>query len=392
MGVYLPSPFINVEYFLSKLTTFNEGFFSGTISTISSGVFGSFSLLSLGVMPYILSSIMTQIVSYVYQDNKSNNSKDSAFYTKISRIFTIVFALIQSIILLFTMKSFCDVFYCNSASIQMIYFISLISVITGSMISIWIGEIITEYCIGNGISMIIFTNIGFDFVSGLVKVFSSNNNSFLSLSLALSLIFIVICIIVLFEKSSRLVKVQYSSISKKNKDDKLSFIPMKLNFSGVMPLIFTVTIIGFLMSSLNLAIGSFGGLFDNFILFMLRNKIFYYCIYFTFILSFALIYNNVSFNVEKVSESLRKTSGVVPNVKPGLMTIKYFSSLLRKLTVIGVLYLFLVSVFVDYFKVILNIDNFIGGTSYLIITVIALELINKYKVEKLNSKYSEYIL
>ena len=167
---------------------------------------------------------------------------------------------------------------------------------------------------------------------------------------------------------------------------------MKLNFSGVMPMIFTATIIGFLMSSLNLTVGVFGGAFDHYILFILGSKVFYYCIYFTFILLFALIYNNMSFNVEKVSDSLRKTSGVVPNIKPGSMTTKYFSILLRKLTVIGVIYLFLISVFVDYFKVILNIDNFIGGASYLIITVIALELINKYQIETLNAKYNKYVL
>jgi len=260
------------------------------------------------------------------------------------------------------------------------------------MISVWIGEAITEYCVGNGISMIIFTNIGFDFVSALIKVFSASDGRLSNLLLALSLIFGVICVIVLFEKSSRLVEVQYSSSSKKHNDNLLSFIPMKLNFAGVMPMIFTATIISFLMSSINLALGMFGGLFDNFILFALRSKVFYYCIYFIFILVFALIYNNVSFNVEKVSDSLRKTSGVVLNVKPGLMTTQYFSNLLRKLTTIGVCYLFFVSVFVDYFKVILNIDSFIGGTSYLIITVIALELINKYQVEMLNAKYSEYVL
>ena len=392
IGVYLPSPIVNAEYFLSKLTTFSQGLFVGTISAISSGVFGSFSILSLGVMPYILSSIMTQIISYIYQDSKSNNSKDAVFYAKISRIFTLVFALIQSAILLFTMKNTCDVFYCNAMSREMIYFIALISVVAGSMISVWIGEAITEYSVGNGISMIIFTNIGFDFVSGLIKVFTSTDAGFSNLFLALFLIFGVICVIVLCEKSVRLVDVQYSSSSKKNNDNLLSFIPMKLNFAGVMPMIFTATIIGFFMSSLNLAIGVFGGMLDDFILFALRSKVFYYCIYFTFILLFALIYNNISFNVEKVSDSLRKTSGVIPNVKPGLMTIQYFSVLLRKLTVIGVFYLFLVSVFVDYFKVILNIDSFIGGTSYLIITVIALELINKYQVEILNARYSEYVL
>ena len=342
IGVYLPSPVVDAGYFLSKLTTFSKGLFVGTIQTISSGAFGSFSILSLGVMPYILASIMTQIISYLYQDSKSNNSRDSIFYTKISRVFTLVFAFIQSLILLFTMKNSCDVFYCSIVSKQVIYFISLISVIAGSMISIWIGEAITEYCVGNGISMMIFTNIGFDFVSGIIKVFSSNINGLSNLFLALLLIFSVICIVVLCEKSSRLVEIQYSSSSKKNDDSILSFIPMKLNFSGVMPMIFTATIIGFLMSSLNLTVGVFGGAFDHYILFILGSKVFYYCIYFTFILLFALIYNNMSFNVEKVSDSLRKTSGVVPNIKPGSMTTKYFSILLRKLTVIGVIYLFLI--------------------------------------------------
>ena len=108
------------------------------------------------------------------------------------------------------------------------------------------------------------------------------------------------------------------------------------------------------------------------------------------IFGFALIYNGISFNVDRVTDSLRKSGGVVPGIKPGENTKKYFLKILSKLTLIGALYLFFVSISVDYFKIILNINNFIGGTSYLIITVIVLELISKYQIELLSSKYNDY--
>ncbi len=394
LGVHIPSPGVNVENFLSKLINEDRGSILGVMTTISSGVFGSFSLLSLGVMPYILASIMTQIISYLYQEDKSQKqSKDNDFFTKITRIFTLVFALIQSVMLFWSIKNRCSFFYCD-VSLPLIYFLSFISILAGSMITMWIGEVISEYSIGSGISMIIFTNISFDFISGILRVFSnSNEDNFLIIIFAIILIFAMICIIVLCEKSSRLIEVQYSSFNKSSvvvKNIKSSFIPMKLNFSGVMPMIFTMTIIAFFMSSLNSAIGLFGGSLDNIIFFILRNRSFYYIIYFLMIFGFSLIYNGISFNVERVTDSLRKSGGVIPGIKPGVNTKNYFLKILSKLTLIGALYLFFVSVAVDYFKVILNINNFISGTSYLIITVIVLELISKYHIELLSSKYNDY--
>jgi preprotein translocase subunit SecY len=110
------------------------------------------------------------------------------------------------------------------------------------------------------------------------------------------------------------------------------------------------------------------------------------------IFGFALIYNGISFNVDRVTDSLRKSGGLIPGVKPGESTKSYFSKILSRLTLLGALYLFFVSIAVDSFKVILNINNFVSGTSYLIITVIALELISKYQIELLSSKYNDYSL
>jgi preprotein translocase subunit SecY len=395
-GIHIPAPGVNVENFLSKLSNTDKSSMLSVMTTISSGVFGSFSLLSLGVMPYILASIMTQIVSYIYQEDKTQKkSKDSDFFTKLTRIFTLVFALIQSIMLFWSIKNKCSFFYCD-VNLFLVYFLSFVSIIAGSMVTMWIGEVISEYSIGSGISMIIFTNISFDFISGILRVLSnSDGNQVLIISLLTILIFVMISIIVLCEKSARLVEVQYSSFNKSSvavKNIKSSFIPMKLNFSGVMPMIFTMTLLTFLMSTLNSFVGSFDGSIDNVIFFILRNKIFYYSIYFCMIFGFALIYNGISFNVDRVTDSLRKSGGLIPGVKPGESTKSYFSKILSRLTLLGALYLFFVSIAVDSFKVILNINNFVSGTSYLIITVIALELISKYQIELLSSKYNDYSL
>ena len=393
LGVHIPAPGVDVGYFLSKINQGSGNSLFGAMTTISSGVFGSFSLLSLGVMPYILASILTQIVSYVYQEEKGlKNQKEQDFFAKISRIFTLVFALIQSIVLFWSIKNKCTFFYCD-ANITLIYILSFLSILAGSMVSMWIGEVISEYSIGSGISMIIFTNIGFDFISGVMKVIaSSDTNNNITLSLAALMVFIVVCVIVLCEKSVRLVEVQYSSASKfgDSKVTKSSFIPLKMNFSVVMPMIFTMTIIGFSMSMLNSLIGISSGIFDNVIFFVLRNQWFYHGIYFALIFGFSLLYNGITFNTEKVSDSLRKSCGVVLGVKPGLDTKNYFSHILARLTFLGSLYLFTVSLAVDFFKVALNMNSFIGGTSYLIITVIALELMSKYEVELLSARYNDY--
>jgi len=121
-GIHIPAPGVNVENFLSKLSNTDKSSMLSVMTTISSGVFGSFSLLSLGVMPYILASIMTQIVSYIYQEDKTQKkSKDSDFFTKLTRIFTLVFALIQSIMLFWSIKNKCSFFYCD-VNLFLVYF------------------------------------------------------------------------------------------------------------------------------------------------------------------------------------------------------------------------------------------------------------------------------
>ena len=395
MGIHIPAPGVDVGYFLSKLNQSASNSILAAMTTISSGVFGSFSLLSLGVMPYILASILTQMIGYIYQEEKGlKHQKDNDFFSNLLRVFTLVFSLVQSFVLFWSIKDK-ELFFYSSTTLWIVYALVFSSILAGSMVSMWIGEVISEYSIGSGISMIIFTNIGFEFISGIIRVVQDGEKySSMKTSILLGVILLTICVIVLCEKSSRRLNVNYFVSNKfgDNKVTKSSFIPLKLNFSGVMPMIFTATIIGFSTSILNSFLGSRGGSLDEIILFILRSQSFHYILYFLLILGFSLIYNNVTFNVERVSDSLRKSSGVIPGIKPGIDTTRHMSHILSRLTFIGAVYLFIVSSVVDLLRVVLNVNNFVSGTSYLIVTVIALELMSKYQVELLRNKYVDYTM
>lgn len=376
-GLFLPSPGINLEFFLGFFLKNKDSSIS-LINFITSSSFGSFSIFSLGVMPYVMSSIIVQLGGHLFELNNSEFFRERS--SQIIKICVIIFSSIQFSVLAFS-DSGLQIFSYSQNLYYLCIITSFVTIVTGSLIALWIGEIITEYGIGNGVSLLIFSNITADFLSFVLRIFNYNSvdYSIFTKFFVLVFLFALIFVIVFVEKSNRfvsLISIKSSSIRNGNSsiNRKNYLFPMKINFAGVMPLIFSNTILTFVYFICGKI---FSGGFQNTYYF----NIFYYGLFFILLLMFSFFYNEMMFNPKKVAEYFKKNDSVVVGVRPGLATEKYFLDILNKLTIIAVCYLFSIVIFVDFVKFSLNLNSFLNVTSLLIVVLMSLDFLEKIKSE-----------
>jgi len=390
-GLYIPAPGVNLDFFMN--------FFSGVknqstnlINFITSNSFGSFSIFSLGVMPYIMASIIVQLLSYAFNFQNSEVFREKS--NLIIKLCVLIFATFQFLMLLLSrgennILKLYEVFNISLfSSVNTLYLISVyLSVMCGSLLIVWIGEIITEYGIGNGVSMLILSNITSDFMFFLVKVFSydSVDVSIFKKIFSIILLFVTIFCIVFVEKSIRFVTILSTKSSFNKVASKKNYLfPMKINFSGVMPLIFSNTILMFLYFLFQKFVpaGFNTGFYFNIV---------YYFALFFLLFAFSIFYSELMFNPTKVSDYLKKNDSVIPGIRPGNSTSEYFIEILKVLTVFSVIYLFSIVSFVDAIKLIFSLNIFLNITSLLIVVLMGLDFFAKIKVE-VSKSYNNFFL
>jgi preprotein translocase subunit SecY len=336
-----------------------------------------------------MSSIIIQLLSHAFNLQNSEIFREKS--NLIIRLFVFVFASFQFFIVLFS-KNQLGLLKLNEVFFDanfLFILTSYISVVCGSLIIVWIGEIITEYGIGNGVSMLIFSNITSDFLFFIIKIFNydSVDTSIFKKIFAILLFFGVIFLIVFIEKSIRFVQIMStkSSFNKLNMSSKKNYLfPMKINFSGVMPLIFSNTILTFLYFI-------FQKFFGGNLSYMLYFNIVYYSSLFLLLLGFSFFYSELMFNPSKVSEYLKKNDSIIIGVRPGKATADYFIEILQNLTFLSVFYLFFIVIFIDFIKSFFGLTNFLNVSSLLIVVLMSLEFFFKIKVE-LNKSYNNFFL
>lgn len=395
-GLFVPSPGINLDFFMNFFANVkNSGV--NLISFITSNSLGSFSIFSLGVMPYIMSSIIIQLLSHAFNLQNSEVFREKS--NLIVRLSVVFFATFQFFMLLFSKGEsgffkFDEVFGGNfgggSVEYLNLYLItSYFSVVCGSLLIVWIGEIITEYGIGNGVSILILSNITSDFLFFIIRVFSydSVDSSIFKKIFAIILLFGIVFFIVFIEKSIRFISIisTKSSFNKLGMNSKKNYLfPMKINFSGVMPLIFSNTILVFLYFIFQRFLGANPS-------YMIYFNILYYSSLFFLLLGFSIFYSELMFNPLKVSEYLKKNDSIILGVRPGKATADYFVEILKSLTIFSVFYLFFIVIFIDIIKNVFGLTNFLNVTSLLIVVLMSLDFFFKIKVE-FSKSYNNFFL
>ena len=405
-GVQLPLFGINNQIF-SNIAQGNN--IIGFLDLFSGGALGKVSIFALGIGPYITSSIIIQLVSVVIPSlEKLQKEEGEAGRRKLSqytRIFTVVLAVFQSLIFMLYLHHLPGAVLPNLNPIM--FFISSIVVLTsGSVLVMWISELITERGIGNGGSLIIFIGI----LSG-IPVYASRtaqivaNNSMMQMGLAtlLFIFFAAMVFIVIMQEAVRKVIIVNPKRQVGNKvyGGMNSFIPFKLNPGGVMPIIFAIAILLFpstvlsLVGQANFKSEAVKSVVVNLTQFLSPDGITYYVIYFLLIVALTFFYASIMPNMQPkdIADNLKKYGSSIPGIKPGRPTAEALDKILTKTTFIGAMGLGIIALVPSLASYVTNIKTLqgIGATSLIIMVGVALDLINQVRTHLLARNYESFL-
>lgn len=405
-GVQLPLFGINNQIF-SNIAQGNN--IIGFLDLFSGGALGKVSIFALGIGPYITSSIIIQLVSVVIPSlEKLQKEEGEAGRRKLSqytRLFTVVLAVFQSLIFMLYLNHLPGAVLPNVNPIM--FFISSIMVLTaGSVLVMWISELITERGIGNGGSLIIFIGI----LSG-IPVYASRtaqivaNNSMMQIGLAtlLLIFFAAMVFIVIMQEAVRKVIIVNPKRQVGNKvyGGMNSFIPFKLNPGGVMPIIFAIAILLFpstvlsLVGQANFKSEAVKSVVVNLTQFLSPDGITYYAIYFLLIVALTFFYASIMPNMQPkdIADNLKKYGSSIPGVKPGRPTAEALDKILTKTTFIGAMGLGIIALVPSLASYVTNIKTLqgIGATSLIIMVGVALDLINQVRTHLLARNYESFL-
>ncbi len=401
---HIPIPVANRENFQNiLLSNINSSGALGFANLFTGGALGNFSIIMLGLGPYINASIFIQLLTGVIPalDNLSKEGDSGrAKINQITRVLTLPLAFLQS----FAMISFVRNLTENSNGSDVLTGASLavwvaiiLAMIAGSMIMMWLGEIITEYSFGNGISILILAGI----VSRLPSLFSgslsvsSATGGIFSILLLIGLALIAISLVILINEAVRNVPIGYTK--KTAIGAKLNFLPIKLITVGVIPIIFAVAFLSIptflaqiFANSSNVRLVSI----SNFINQHLSNTSWQYIIiYFILVILFNFFYTSIVFKPKEVAENLNKSGGYIPGIRPGKDTEDYLTKLIFRVTGVGAIALGLIAVLPFVLQKVFNVSSSLslGGTSMLIVVGVILETAKQVKSKAMSVDYDKFI-
>lgn len=406
LGAQLPLYGINNAVFANIASGNN---IIGFLDLFTGGALGNVSIFALGIGPFITSSIIVQLVSVVIPSlEKLQTEEGEAGRRKLSqytRIFTVVLAVFQSLVFMIFMRHLPGAIMPGVN--HHLFFISSIAVLTaGSMLVMWISELITEKGIGNGGSLIIFVGIisGIPVYAGRTAQMVSHSTSLqLGLLLLLAIFFVTMIFIVIMQEAVRKVIIVNPKRQVGNKvyGGMNSFIPFKLNPGGVMPIIFAVAILLFpstvlsLIGQLNFKSEAVKDFVMTLTRYMSPDGIPYYVLYFLLIVGLTFFYASIMPNMQPkdIAKNLKKYGSSIPGVKPGKPTAEALDKILTKTTFIGAIALGIIALVPSFASYITNIKTLqgIGATSLIIMVGVALDLINQVKTHLLARNYESFL-
>ena len=391
IGTYIPVPGINP----AALASFFEQQ-SGTIidmfNMFSGGALERFSILALGIMPYISASIIMQLMSATMPALKEIKKQGEAGRKKITqytRYGTLGLATLQAGGVAVALQSQGIALYSGSGFV----FSTIITLVTGTMFLMWLGEQISEKGIGNGISIIIFISIVSGLpsaVGGTLELASTGELSSALVVMILVLAVAVTAFVVFIERGQRKITVNYARRQQGRKmvQGQSSYLPLKLNMAGVIPPIFASSIILFPST-----LGQWAGSADSMSWLkdisstLAPGQPLYVTFYAAAIIFFCFFYTALVYDSRETSDNLKKSGASIPGVRPGEQTSKYIDSVLTRLTAVGAIYITFVCLVPEFLIIGLNVPFYFGGTSLLIIVVVIMDFIGQLQSHMMNYQY-----
>jgi preprotein translocase subunit SecY len=401
IGAHIPVPGID-PIAMAQLFKQNEGGILGMFNMFSGGALSRFAVFALGITPYISASIIMQLVSIVSPQMEALKKEGEAGRRKITqytRYFTVVLALFQAFGIAVALEAQQGLVLDPGIGFR---FVTVVTLLTGTMFLMWLGEQITERGLGNGISIIIFAGIAAGLPNALGSLFTLVSNGSIGSFSAIVIVILVAVVtyaVVFVERGQRKILVNYAKRQVGNKIycGQTSHLPLKLNMAGVIPPIFASSIILFPATIVDWFTrgkdvnSPVVGFLKDLAASLSPGEPIHALLYAVAIVFFCFFYTALVFNSKETADNLKKSGAFVPGIRPGEQTARYIDKILMRLTLAGAVYITLVCLVPEFFQSQWKVPFYFGGTSLLIIVVVTMDFMAQVQNYVMSQQYESLL-
>lgn len=389
---YVPVPGVDAAVIKSFFDS-NANNALGLFNMFSGRAVERFSIISLGIMPYITASIIMELLAATFPNlGKLKKERDGMVkYMQIVRYATVIITLIQAIGVSIGLQSISGEGGASAILVDRELFILMaaISMLSGTMMLMWIGEQITQKGIGNGVSLIIFAGIVSAIPSAIGGTFELVNTGEINFLVLIAIFLVIVAtvgVIIYVELAERRIPISYSrKVMMQNQNKRvMNYIPIKINLSGVIPPIFASAILMFPSTVLQASSNSYLLAIADF---LNPNGYAFNLIMFVLVIFFAYFYSSIVFNAKDISENLKKQGGFIPGMRPGEGTANFLNKVADRLTFSGAIYLALISTLPWILVKSMGVPFYFGGTAVLIVVQVAIDTMRRIEAQIYMSKY-----
>lgn len=391
LGAHIPVPGINPDAMQELL----KGQLFGFFDIISGGAFKRFSVFAMSITPYINASIIMSLLTVVVprlEELKKEGEEGNKKIAQYTRYGTVVLAFIQSIGMAVALSKTGAIVDPGIAS----YIVISISLTAGTVMLMWLGEMITSKGIGNGISLIIFCGIVARIpsqIAGVAQEVSSGMAGYFSVLILIVLVLVVIAAVVAMNEGQRRLPIQYAKrvVGRKMYGGQSTFLPLKINAAGVIPIIFAMSLVMFpaTIGSFMSSTSAFNQFINNYFGY---TSVLYNVFYAALIIFFTYFYVAIIFNPMDVADNIKRNGGFIPGIRPGRPTAEYIDRVLSRLTAVGGVFLALIAILPSIVIIITGIKSlWFGGTALLILVGVALDTMKQIESHLLLRSYEGFV-
>ena len=401
IGAAIPVPFLKPDILKTYISGDNN--WLGYIDLLSGGAFSNSTLFALGISPYITASIVIQLLAVAIpalEQLAKEGEEGRKILNKYTRYCTVALGLLQSVAYYFLMRNYGALTYTEGPAMYFSAVVIITSFLAGSMLVMWMGEQIDNKGIGNGISMILF--------AGIVSRASSMVNTVITeLYLAINGImkywFIVpftlvlflaaIVFIVIMTNAERRIPVQYAQrvVGRKIYGGQSTHIPIKVNMSGVLPVIFASSILSIPSTIAGFMNVDPDGIMGKILSVIRYDHWVYAVLYFFLIMAFNYFYISIQYNPMEIANNLRKNNGTIPGIRPGKPTAEFIARVVSKVTVVGGIFLAIIAIGPILLSQLMGINISLGGTSIIIVVGVALDTVRQLESQMMMRHYKGFL-
>jgi preprotein translocase subunit SecY len=395
LGAFVPLPGISREAIASGIQT-GQNAITGLFGVFTGGAFNNLSVFSLGIMPYITAAIVMQLMTVAIprlQELAKEGEQGQQKITQYTRYFTLVLALLQSIAMVLFFRS-AQGGNVLAGGTPIDFFLVIVTLTTGVMLTMWLGELISQRGLGNGISLIITVSILSQAPNAIRTLLE--DGSVLNMVILGLLAVLVVAAIVFVNEGQRRVPITYAKqqVGRRMSRGGTTYLPLKVNMAGVIPIIFASSLLIFpVVLGQLFAGGDPDSILGRLAAFFAPGNAPYLILYALLIVMFTYFYTAVQFNPIEHADNLKKTGGYVPGIRPGQPTAVYLNNVLTRITLFGAVFLAVVAVFPYLITGVLNLPQsiFLGGTSMLIVVGVSLDTVRQLESQLMMRNYEGFL-